>query len=319
MRKWILLVLVATLGAARGIVAQDNEIPPDVEELAFTGVTTNADWTPVIQEFAGVEMVLVPAGCFMMGSTEEQLEIIRGPDSSETLFADELPPTEICFDEPFWIDRYEVTFAAFQEFIDAGGYADRQYWTDAALNWFAYNIDFTEPVDYANAGFTDPQQPRVGISSYGVNAYALWRGCRIPTEAEWEYAARGPDSLIYPWGDTFVADNTTFLDVENPSVPVAPVGSYPGGVSWIGAQDMSSSVWEWVNSLYEPYPYNPDDGREDLTMPDDTEPGSFDKRRRVMRGGSFKMGDIFLHAAIRYGNSPGNVSLDFGFRCTRDY
>lgn len=303
---WICVCLMLVVLPYR-LLAQDNvnNIEP---------VTSNDEWEPFIQEFDGVEMVLVPPGCLMMGSTPEQVELLRGTDASDRLFADESPQTEICFDEPYWIDRYEVTNAEFQRFVDAGGYEDAQYWSMSALNWMAYNIDYTEPANFED--LTDSQQPRVGISSFSANAYAQWRGCRIPTEAEWEYAVRGPDGLMYPWGNQYmqVVASRDGLDRI-----LAAVGSYPDSASWVGAQDMVGSVWEWVNTLYEPYPYDPDDGREDLSEPEGVVENGWDTRLRVLRGASFAMPEGFLRSAVRHRSFAGNISLDFGFRCAREY
>src|SRR5690606_37691166 len=130
--------------------------------------------------FDGVPMMLVPAGCFNMGSIDEP------------------PIHEQCFDAPFWIDRYEVTNAEYARFIAAGGYDNPDYWTEAGWAW-RQAFDMIGPLD--SDGFTGSDQPRIGVSWYEAIAYANWRGARLPTEREWEYAARGPDNPMYPWGD----------------------------------------------------------------------------------------------------------------------
>jgi formylglycine-generating enzyme required for sulfatase activity/CubicO group peptidase (beta-lactamase class C family)/pimeloyl-ACP methyl ester carboxylesterase/predicted small lipoprotein YifL len=264
-------------------------------QLAKEGVSTNAAWTPVVQEFDRVEMVLVPAGCFMMGSTEEVInaayEVCRSASAMcETdkyglgWFSGELPPHEICFSEPFWIDRYEVTNAQFRLF--SGQAAEESHWTG-------------------------DNRPRETLNWFEADALCQLRGARLPTEAEWEYAARGPDSLIYPWGNDFVADNVIYA--ANANGQTAQVGSRPGGASWVGALDMSGNVAEWMNSLLWPYPYDATDGRE--TSPETTP--------RAIRNSSWNNWDLgmddtsFLRAAYRSGMDSiwGNSSL--GFRCTR--
>ncbi|MEM6283770.1 MAG: SUMF1/EgtB/PvdO family nonheme iron enzyme, partial [Chloroflexota bacterium] len=220
---------------------------PDPVTLARTPVTRNADWTPIERDFDGVTMVLVPAGCFMMGSNEQ---------------GDEQPVHEQCFDEPFWIDKYEVTNAQ----IGSTGCSD---WS------------------------SEPDQPRNCIDWFGAQAHCESWGAHLPTEREWEYAARGPDSWVYPWGNAFVADNAVYS--SNSGGRTAPVGSRPGGVSWVGAYDMSGNVWEWVSSLYRDYEYDASDGREDMTNRTD---------RRVLRGGSWSSEHGSLRSALRLWINP---------------
>lgn len=225
-------------------------------------VTSNAQWTPVAQELDGVEMVLVPAGCFMMGSED-------GEDN-------ERPVHEQCFEEPFWIDKYEVTNAQFEQF---GGVA------------------------YYSSNWDDPQRPRETIDWYEARDFCELRGARLPTEREWEYAARGPDNWVYPWGNDFVAENVVYEN--NSGGQTAEVGSRPGGASWVGALDLSGNVWEWVSSVYMAYPYVAGDGREDEDSTNTS----------VLRGGSWYGNDNVTRAA---GRSLSVPTLEFnfiGFRC----
>jgi len=226
-------------------------------------LTANDQWKEVEREFDGVEMVLVPPGCFMMGSVDGD--------------ADEQPIHEVCFDKPFWIDRYEVT---------NGQYGSSGRW----------------------AG---DDRPRESVSWLETRAHCQSRNARLPTEAEWEYAARGPDNLVYPWGNIFEPDNVVYEG--NSGGETAPVGSRPGGVSWVGAYDLSGSVREWVNTIYDtalyPYPYDPDDGREAIT----------DFVDRVSRGGSWQHSSELVRAAHRAWNEPRSQLNIRGFRCARDY
>jgi formylglycine-generating enzyme required for sulfatase activity len=234
-------------------------------QRASTPVVRNSDWTPVEQEFGGVRMVLVPAGCFEMGSTD-------GSDN-------EKPVERQCIDKPFWIDKYEVRNGQFQQL--GGVAASRSQWTDT--NRPRENITWLEARNYC-------EQKRSG---------------RLPTEKEWEYAARGPDNLIYPWGNEFVAENVVYSG--NSSNQTATVGNRPGGVSWVGALDLSGNVWEWVSSLYLlPYPYDPMKA-EDLD----------DRRYRVVRGGSWFVTGTGLRAAYRGSLNPTDENSNLGFRCAR--
>jgi formylglycine-generating enzyme required for sulfatase activity len=206
--------------------------------LGFEPVTRNDDWAPNIAEIDGVKMALVPAGCFDMGSTDEQVsgamrqcEVVRGEGNCiRTWFKDEQPLTKQCFTEPFWIDVYEVTNAQ---------YGSSGKWSGDDLP--REQVIWVEAVEHCKS-----------------------RGARLPTEAEWEYAARGPDGLVFPWGDKFERDLTNSCDksclfnmigtrVDDGYPNTAPVGSYPDGASWVGAMDMAGNVWEWTNSIYMDY------------------------------------------------------------------
>jgi formylglycine-generating enzyme required for sulfatase activity len=267
------------------IAPTDTPIP-----LGFPGnpVMSNSQWSPVSQMFGNTQMMLVPAGCFIMGSIEqdrntaiEQCSAVLDPGSCRTLVQDEYPQINQCFEQPFWIDRTEVTNNTF-----AGG----------------------------------DNSPKANITWRDAKAYCEGLGARLPTEAEWEYAARGPDGLVYPWGNQFDGSRLNYCDASclfnwrdgafnDHQSTAAPVGSYPGGASWVGALDMSGNVWEWTSSLYWNYPYSASDGREnpdDLTTP------------RTLRGGSWNWIGSDARTAAR--DDPIQGSSDwYGFRCVRDY
>lgn len=231
-----------------------------------------ADTTGRIATFDGVEMALVPPGCFEMGSDGGQ--------------SDEVPAHRQCFDAPFYIDRFEVSN---EQFIRLGGQA-------------------AEP-----GRWTDPDHPREQVTWFEARDFCAGRGdgVRLPTEAEWEYAARGPEGPVFPWGDTLIPDNVVYID--NTGSQTAPVGSRPGGASWVGAQDMSGNVKEWVSTIYStylPYPYTASDKRED---PANT------TERRTLRGGSFLSTWGELRAFSREGSYPHYTGSDIGFRCARAY
>lgn len=241
----------------------------DAEAPGFARVTHNADWSIVRQDFDGVTMVLVPAGCFEMGSQD-------GSD-------DERPTVELCFNEPYWIDKFEVTN---EQFLRFGGQAER------------------EP----NSG--GDNQPRDNITWYEAREFCLTRGARLPTEPEWEYAASGPDNLRFPWGNVWFENNAIWND--NSANESMPVGSRPQGVSWVGAHDMSGNIWEWVNSLYREYPYDHEDGRESSVNVE----GDY----RVIRGGAYDSeNEAFLTTAFRNNNVPEYHNIYDGLRCARDY
>lgn len=237
---------------------------PDPVQIASTPVAENPDWIPIEREFDSVAMVLVPVGCFMMGSEDGD------PDEQDV--------HEICFDTPYWIDKYEVTNSDFDRL---GGEAGR------------------------NSFWDDENHPRESITWFEAKAFCELRNGRLPTEAEWEYAARGPSNLTYPWGNEFIPSNVAYA--ANTSNRPEPVGSKPGGTSWVGAMDMSGNVWEWVLSRYQAYPYA-HDRLDDLL-------GSNDLRARVNRGGSWGSGYHSVRTSYRRRNPPNEQYNILGFRC----
>jgi formylglycine-generating enzyme required for sulfatase activity len=267
--------------------------------IGFPGnpVTHNQDWAQTtLRNFNGLDMKLVPTGCFTMGSTEAQIdaalalcESVLPGSCSRGQFEDEAPQTQVCFEQPFWIGHYEVTNA-----------------------------------EYGSHGaFPGDNLPRTNVTWNEAQAFCQSRGGRLPTEAEWEYAARGPDGLIFPWGNEFdphplnYCDGTCSVDqgwkdnAHDDGFPdPAPVGSYDNA-SWVGAFDLSGNVWEWTSTIYRPYPYDAFDGRENLA-----DSGS----KRVLRGGSWNWIAADTRAAARDDYAGDFTSSDwYGFRCARDF
>lgn len=273
-KKLMLLIALAIvlIGVGIGVNSQIDlaslispiHIPttPSIFAPTAAPVTSNVQWTPRTQTFNGFDMVLVPPGCFNMGS-------LNGNN-------DEKPVTKICFDQAFWIDKSDVTQAQFKQM---GG---------TSLSQSASAGD-NHPVDSA--------------TWFEASDFCAKRDARLPTEAEWEYAARGPDDLLYPWGNAFVPDNAVYRDNYNNQL--AEVGSKPNGKSWVGALDMAGNIWQWTSSIYNAYPYKPDDGRERERDTDSV---------RVRRGGSGWLPATFLRSTQR---GYGNVIDTGSFRCAR--
>ncbi len=146
--------------------------------------------------------------------------------------------------------------------------------------------------------------PVVSVSWHDAQAFCKWAGVLLPTEAQWEKAARGPNGRLWPWGnDKPTKDHCNFdMNVKD----TTPIGSFPKGASPYGCLDMAGNVWEWTSSHYKPYPYDGGDGREDLSAPDSVP--------RVLRGGSFAshVGDV--RCAGRDGFNPYGRGADLGFR-----
>ena len=191
----------------------------------------------------GISQVWVPAGSFLMGTSAQEAQQLSTSDAPAWVkreLSSEQPQHEVRLTHGYWIDQYEVTNAAFQAFIDAGGYTTRDYWSEAGWAWLSKQSSHKECL-YQKA--TDKaDQPCVKVTWYEAAAYAKWRGGRLPTEAEWEYAARGPQALIYPWGNTFDSANANVLE----DIGLKPVGSYPDGKSWVNAFDLAGNAMEWV-------------------------------------------------------------------------
>ncbi len=234
-------------------------------------------------------MVLVSAGPFTMGSPGKALD----EDAAERpVHQVDLPA--------FLIDKCEVTTAQYAEFLNAvkrtADVAGRPY------------VGLDEYLSLEQIG--GQWRPKKGMEKYpmgnvtwyGAAAYARWAGKRLPTEAEWEKAARGTDGRKFPWGNTM--DFARFrLGVDR----FSPVGSVAEGASPYGCLNMADNVWEWTSSVFKPYPYNAADGRED---PQSSE-------RRVARGGSFAGEPEIAHAAYRFRPEPGFHHRYLGFRCAK--
>ncbi len=275
-------------GTATIPAATNTLVPPSPTATDTPSIERNDDWVPVIEVFEGVEMVLVPAGCFMMGSTEvQEAENVRqcvargfADSDCQAWYGDEGPAHEVCFDAPFWIDRYEVSNAQFLRF---GGLAEH------------------------DSEWMEPDGPREQISWLEANEFCRQRGARLPTEAEWEYAARGPEGLVYPWGNVFIADYLVWA--ENSNGTTQPVGSRPEGTSWVGAYDVSGNVWEWVADWYSPYE------AESQINPSGLPTGQY----RVLRGGSWDSASReLLRTTVRDWDAPEGWVDYAGFRCAAD-
>ncbi len=279
-------------------------------QLAEAGVSSNDEWTPYTEEINLVEMALVPAGCFMMGSNSGG--------------GDEQPVHEVCFDEPFWIDVCEVTNIWFASYLNET--SDQT--EDDSEEWFgAYyrGIDERGGTWIVEEEYED--HPVISVAWDDAAAYCEWRGARLPTEAEWEYAARGPDGLVFPWGNEFDCSLGNFDDeTQEDSYVVkggvncdgfadtAPVGSFPGGASWVGVLDMSGNAWEWMADWYDVDYY------ETLPSPVTNPTGPDGGTLRALRGGSWHLNyALNLRGAYRFGDEADSTWLYPGFRCAHSY
>ena len=246
-----------------------------------------------------VEMVLIPAGEFEMGSND----------------GDDEEPVHTVHLDAFYIDIYEVTNAQYKKFVEATGHREPKGYgfVDGEVK------DGFEP--WKSPDFNGDNQPVVCVSWHDAMAYAQWAGKRLPTEAEWEKAARGGlKGKRYPWGDNISHDDANYLGTggRDTWAKTAPVGSFPPNN--YGLYDMSGNVWEWCLDEYQADFYsksprtstNPIAGESILYV---IKNFTDVKSRRVLRGGSWYYYSLYVRVANRLRYDPDIWYATFGFRC----
>jgi formylglycine-generating enzyme required for sulfatase activity len=220
------------------------------------------------------------------------------PDWVAVALPSEVPAHDVTQSTGYWIDRTEVTNAMFGAFKDAGGYTTESYWSPEGWDWVGHRVVAGLPKPCEGDA---PDVPRRCITWYEAEAYAAWRGGRLPTEAEWEFAARGPSAVVYPWGDAWDPAKANVVDSAGP----APVGSHPVGESWVGAQDMAGNAMEWVSDWLGPY--------SDAPATDPTGPA--EGTIKVEKGGWWGSNPFVARSAYRHYEDPPTYSDEhIGFR-----
>jgi eukaryotic-like serine/threonine-protein kinase len=244
----------------------------------------------------GMEMIYVPAGEFLMGSTD-----------ADRKAADDEKPQHIVYLDAFWIDRTEVTNAQYVQFLNArGGHKGTcggQDCIDTKVEDKESHIFRQDERYVVESGFKN--HPVIEVTWYGAQAYCEWVGVRLPTEAEWEKAARGTDGRRYPWGSD-APDCRKAQYAECSGMTVA-VGTRPAGASPYGALDMAGNVWEWVTDWYDAAYYAFSPAQNPL--------GPNSGERRVFRGGSWGYFPMFIRTTDRGRNWPTSAGFNLGFRC----
>ncbi len=233
-------------------------------------------------------MVFVPAGSFLMGSAEGE--------------KDEAPPHTVFLDA-FAIDRTEVTNAAYALFWKADGGPESPH-TPGSF----------EGAQWPDVARERPDHPVVGVTWFDAAAYCRWAGKRLPTEAEWEKAARGTDGRVWPWGGAFGGDTgraNVYSGGDGYPQSTAPVGRFPSGASPCGALDMAGNVWEWVADWYGSDAYV----RSPRKNPKGPDRGGV----RTLRGGSWAATRVYARTTYRNSSFlPTERLRDVGFRCAAD-
>jgi formylglycine-generating enzyme required for sulfatase activity len=287
-------------------------VTPTGAQATVTGINSGVAEITVTEAWTGIqlkftitvrsqrEMVWVPGGSFTMGTPYDARW--------------DQPYTQQVTLDGFWLDKYEVTVAQYRAFCAATG-RTLPHFPQPIADWWRWSSNLSWA---GKSGWDDPalqQHPIVNVSWYDAKAYADWAGLRLPTEAQWEYAARGSAGRNYPWGGIATKANpyggwnpsncANYYNSYNVGKSTWPVGSFPSGVSWCGAHDLAGNVWEWCADWYAPYSSTP------VTNPQGPASGSY----RVLRGGSWINGEFGARGAYRHYNNPDIWDFLYGFRC----
>jgi len=202
------------------------------------------------------------------------------------------------------MDVYPVTNRQFRAFIEDRGYIRPELWDPEGWKWVV-EVQRTQPSYWDDEHFNRPNYPVVGVSWFEADAYARWIGKRLPTEAEWEKAARGENALEWPWGNSFKGDCLNCSDSEELIHGTTPIGVYPAGQSPYGIFDLAGNVAEWVSDWYKPYERN---------LAKDSHYG---ENFKVRRGGGWAWDRDFVRCTCRNASPRVADYAVLGFRCVK--
>jgi formylglycine-generating enzyme required for sulfatase activity len=247
----------------------ENEIQP-VSDRAALALTLGKLGDPrIVTDLRDPSAyVKVPAGDYLVGEDKRPFRL----------------------EKPILLSRYPVVNSQYALFMQEGGYENLQWWSADGRQWLKTSNE-REPLYWGNGKWNGPNQPVVGVSYWEAEAFAAWAGARLPSEWEWEAAARGPEGLKYPWGDDWIDG---ICNTREAGLGVtSPVGIFPRSRSKVfGLEDMAGNVWEWCSDFY--------DKKEELV--------------RVVRGGSWLYVSGYARAAFRFYLHPDDRFSDLGFR-----
>jgi eukaryotic-like serine/threonine-protein kinase len=263
----------------------------------------------------GMPMLYVPSGEFTMGSDREMAAFGRRlcwdacgdlaiANCRAAAFYDE-QPAHVVWLRSLWIDRTEVTNGQYRTCVAAGACVE-----------LADRSSFTRQSYYDNPAFLN--YPVVNVDWNMASAYCEWAGARLPSEAEWEYSARGPESRIFPWGDAFDKTKVNYCDARCAGLAdsshddgypdTSPVGAFPEGETWVGAMDMAGNVREWASDWLAPYSHGA------VKNPGGPDTGEM----KIPKGGSWYDTPDNIRSANRGGEVPDYFRHNLGFRCASD-
>jgi len=311
--KWFVPVIVSVMVAGCASVASQTPIPPTGAPTAIAPIATATALPPTetpqatpLPKAGAVEtrgadhapMVYVPAGEFLMGSSEQDIKDVKSVCRGCN-YDDEKPQHKVYLDA-FWMDQHELTNAQYAQCVSAGNCQAPSI--KASLLQSEY---------YGNKLFDN--YPVVYVTWDDANKFCAWAGKRLPTEAEWEKAARGTDGWIYPWGNQWEAERA---NVAAPNTAEQlQVGHYPSGASPYGALDMAGNVWEWVADWYDANYYSRLE--QSQNAPPNNPHGPSSGSSRVLRGGSAFSDARMARTAVRGHLVPATVDHSIGFRCAQ--
>lgn len=320
--SWVLYLQASLMGLAFLIAAQVQAATGWHGEVLPDGLSRYATRSVYIHHRDEALMVYVPAGIFLRGTPERRTRALQAQFGD--YFSGESPqrPIEL---SAYYIDRFEVTNRQYARFLQAVR-ADRHRYCHADEP----DHKSHRPTYWRDPRLNGPNYPVTGVDWYDADAYCRWAGKRLPTEAQWEKAARGPNGLEYPWGNTWIAAHSrnaesTFghpidseqqwlrvlgrLDLNALTRMTQPVGSFPEGASPYGAHGMGGNLWEWCLDSYRKG-YDPSAPARDPIGP---APSPY----KVLRGGAWSSHRGKIRAAYRNYDLLTDRHLEIGFRCVR--
>jgi formylglycine-generating enzyme required for sulfatase activity len=254
----------------------DEPLAPTHPKIKITGPTT------AVNQIDGAELIWISAGEFLRGSSEG----VGGGDER---------PQKMIHLDGYWIYKYPVTLAQYRKYCEAAGKEFKPTWGQ----------DMHAAPEGKDGAYA------VQVNWYEAQEYTQWAGAALPTEAQWERAARGTDGLQYPWGNEWAADKCASMEetLYKFTPGFRPVASYPEGASPDGVQDVAGNVWEWVADWYD-YEYY-------RNAPDKNPTGPETGSHKVLRGGCSLYDERFSRTAARMVMPPHVRDwTPTGFRCT---